>query len=1029
MGAVADRTRGPVRAALADALNGALDGRGGLVLVTGEAGIGKTTTASAVADSARRAGATVRWAACWPGGATVAHGPWLTVLAGLGPPGRAAIDALASTAPDDGVAAASLRASAYTAVADAIEDGATARPLVIVLDDLHWADAGTVQLLAAVAGRLPSFGALVVGTYRDTDIGGDAPLRRLGASVDRLALRGLDTDEVAAMLTDALGPARAGELAPDVVERTGGNPFLVVQLGRLVAADPDALRRGALPAGARDLLAGRLAALDDDERAVIVAAAVLGGAFATDVLRRVVADGDVAVDAALDRAAALRIVERAPGVDAWRFVHDLLRTAAIDGLPSTDLAALHARAADALAGDDDAEPAVVARHVLGAGGDAAPWFVRAGDRALAAMAWEEAATQFERALGVSRGRARVPALLGLGRARILSGDPDDAGRAFDEVASLARDNGETRWLVDAALGFSADLSGFEVRLFDQRQIDLLEEAVAALASADDPASVALRSTVMARLSVALSLAAPTARRLTLAEDAVALARASGDRVALARALAAHCDAIAGPDDVAQRESEASEIIAIADEEGDGPLELLGRRLRYVARLESGDAAGANADAGAFERRAAAVGNPLYTWYADLWRGEMAVVAGDDATADAMCRRVAEVGRTTGSANASMLAIVLELMIRWARGDHEGAVERMGALTADFPEVAVFLSSVGANARALALAGYDDAARELLDRTQAIGLDATVRDAEWLPNIVTLLDTAVMLRHPLLADVLGVVEPYAALVAFEGIGAGLYGSVARFVARACSALGRHDDAIAYARTALDVNRRFGARLAADASQTLADVLDAAGCTDSPAALPVAAPAPAALVRDGDVWHITFAGETTIVKHTKGVADLAVLLAAGGREVHVSELVGVDASVLRAGGRSGDALDRRAVAAYRDRLVELAEEIDDADAAHDITRAERARIEHDAVVEQLAAGLGLGGRARAAGPDPVERSRKAVAARLRDAIRRIDAIHPTLGRHLDVSIKTGTFCSYRPEHPVVWRCEPSSGAGRA
>jgi hypothetical protein len=319
-----------------------------------------------------------------------------------------------------------------------------------------------------------------------------------------------------------------------------------------------------------------------------------------------------------------------------------------------------------------------------------------------------------------------------------------------------------------------------------------------------------------------------------------------------------------------------------------------------------------------------------------------------------------------------------------------------------------------------LAGHDDAARELVDRTQAIGLDATVRDAEWLPNIVTLLDTTVLLGHPFLADVLAAVEPYAGLVAFEGIGAGLYGSVARFVALGCAALGRRDDAVAYARVAVDVNRRFGGRLAADAERTLTEV-SGTRTTASPPTI-----ASGALVRDGDVWHVTFAGETTIVKHTKGVADLAVLLSAAGREVHVSELAGVDAFALRAGGRGDDALDRRAIVAYRDRLAVLAGEIDDADAAHDVGRAERARVEHDALVEQLAGGLGLGGRARTAGPDPVERARKAVTARVRDAIQRIDAVHPPLGRHLAVSIRTGTYCSYRPEHPVVWRCEPSSGA---
>src|SRR3954453_14308299 len=117
-----DRSRQPVQVALADALDGALEGSGRLVLLTGDAGIGKTTMARGGVAHAPRAGAAVRWAACWPGGATVAHGPWLTVLAGLGPAARAAVEALAGTAPEDSAAAASLRASAYAAVLAALAD-------------------------------------------------------------------------------------------------------------------------------------------------------------------------------------------------------------------------------------------------------------------------------------------------------------------------------------------------------------------------------------------------------------------------------------------------------------------------------------------------------------------------------------------------------------------------------------------------------------------------------------------------------------------------------------------------------------------------------------------------------------------------------------------------------------------------------------------------------------------------------------------------------------------------------------------
>ena len=217
----------------------------------------------------------------------------------------------------------------------------------------------------------------------------------------------------------------------------------------------------------------------------------------------------------------------------------------------------------------------------------------------------------------------------------------------------------TQLVARAALGWSADLSGFEVRLFDQRQIDLLEEAARALDDAVAPMP-ALRATVLARLSVALSLVAPDARRLALAEEAVTVARDAGEPIVLARALAAHCDAIAGPDRSEDREAEAGEIIAIAEANGDGVLELLGRRLRYVARLEQGDVRGVAEEVAAFARRADAVGNPLYRWYVPLWNAQQAVVAGDGEAALAGIAEVEALGRASGSTNAPVLALVLRL---------------------------------------------------------------------------------------------------------------------------------------------------------------------------------------------------------------------------------------------------------------------------------------------------------------------------------------------------------------------------------
>ena len=148
---------------------------------------------------------------------------------------------LAGAAVDDTAAASSARASAYASVTAALEAASAERAYVVVLDDLHWADEGTVGLLAAVAGQLPALPVLVVATYRDTEVLPGSPLTRLSASADRVALHGLDRGGVAALLSGPLGRERAEGAAEEVQRRTGGNPFLVVQLGRLLASDPAAL--------------------------------------------------------------------------------------------------------------------------------------------------------------------------------------------------------------------------------------------------------------------------------------------------------------------------------------------------------------------------------------------------------------------------------------------------------------------------------------------------------------------------------------------------------------------------------------------------------------------------------------------------------------------------------------------------------------------------------------------------------------------------------------------------------------------
>jgi hypothetical protein len=196
------------------------------------------------------------------------------------------------------------------------------------------------------------------------------------------------------------------------------------------------------------------------------------------------------------------------------------------------------------------------------------------------------------------------------------------------------------------------------------------------------------------------------------------------------------------------------------------------------------------------------------------------------------------------------------------------------------------------------------------------------------------------------------------------------------------------------------------------------------------------AEATYLREGDVWAI---GRDTLfrLKHTKGLGYLSVLLANPGREFHVLQLAGADASVvphqvawseakalgLAADSVAGDSiLDAEARAAYRERLDELRPELDDAERDDDTERAARIRAEIEAITDQLSAAFGLGGRARSQG-SAAERARQSVTKAIRDALRRIAAEDMALGDHLTRAVRTGVYCSYDPDPAasLVWRTD--------
>jgi hypothetical protein len=174
-----------------------------------------------------------------------------------------------------------------------------------------------------------------------------------------------------------------------------------------------------------------------------------------------------------------------------------------------------------------------------------------------------------------------------------------------------------------------------------------------------------------------------------------------------------------------------------------------------------------------------------------------------------------------------------------------------------------------------------------------------------------------------------------------------------------------------------------------------------------------PPAAVFRREGSLWSLAFEGQEVHVADAKGLPDLARLLAHPGTEIHCLELAGRPAE----SADPDDVLDARARRELQLRVQELRSEIEEADAANDLGRAERAREELDHLVEALSGALGLGGRSRGLG-SPAERARSAVTWRLRSAIRKIASVHPRLGRHLEHAVRTGTFCAYSPETPIDW-----------
>ena len=981
------------------AMGAAVERRGWVGLVGGEPGIGKTRLAAACAGQLAGDGFGVAWVSCPEDNGAPPFWVWDQLLDQLG-----ASDTLrAATGEADPELA---RFLLFDAVATGIREAAADRPLLLVMDDLHWADPGSRRLLAAIRGVLATWPVVVLGTYRDTEPGAEALCAEVGPE-RHLVLGGLAPDELAAAVRLATGSVVPDALLAGLHARTAGNPYFAAEAVRLLRAEgrletSTQLPAELLPDTVRAVLERRLARLPASVTELLRVAALLGDELDPPLLAEVAGEPRAAVASALAAARAARVAGRD------RFAHPLVREVLYAQLGPGDRLRWHARIGALLAQRyraGTAGPAAAARHLLAAaevGGEAGPAveFARlAAADAVRRVGYEDAVRLLSAALALAGPDGdRGELLCALGEAALAAGDRDAARAAYAEATELARRTGRPELLAAAALGVAGGQGGFEIDLRDPDRVAVLTEALAAQPEGDSSARAAL----LGRLSLALAFTEATPeRREALSTEAVTMARRLGDPVVLAAALAAQCDAISGPDHVAERRAAAAEIIKLARGGGDRTSEMLGRRLLVVALAEAGEWSAVDAEIASYARQAEHLAQPRLTWCVPLWRGARALMRGDRTLADAQAHELSELAERAGSVNARLLGLVQ----RYFRLVSEG---RADELAGDFAEIvglipddprAAFCAQAFFNAHLGRLAE----ARADLDRVVA---GVVPRDGEWLPKFAQVSVAAVLADHRKAAELAyHVLEPYAGQCAVEGILAGSWGSVAAHLGLLARYLGRAEDADAHFARAAELDAAAGAAIAARTREW------ASGAGSAPDGAP--GPSTGVFRLDGEVWTLSYAGRTVRLRDSKGLRDLAVLLTRPDERTHVSELAG-------AGGLpesdTGPVVDRRALAAYRERLRRIGAELDSLDAG--APEADALNRERGALLAELSAATGLGGRPRSAG-SPTERMRKAVTYRIRHAISRVADAHPELGRHLRASVRTGTWCSYTPEYRVDWR----------
>ena len=752
-------------------------------LVSGEAGVGKTTLVAETARAAFDGAACVLFGHCEEDLATpyqlfaealghfVTHASEEQLVAHVDADGSALgrlVPALArrlpGLPPSTATDADSERYQLFAAVVGLLVMASEQQPVVVVLDDLQWADKASLQLLGHVVTADQPMRLLVLGTYRDSELSRSHPLLDTLAALHRqhsvvhIELTGLDDTGVISLMEAAAGHTledAAMALAHAVQRETDGNPFFVREVlrhlaetgaiyqdltGRWVASDT--VEQIALPASIRAVIGARVGRLGPGAERVLSLAAVIGRDFDLDVLARA---SDASEDELLDildaaiAATLVRELTDTPG--HYNFAHALIQHTLYEDLGLTRRARAHRQVAEALEdlyGDNPgSRVGDLARHW----GTAQPVDVakaldysrRAADAALDGLAPADALRYYTQALDLyAQSDHPDPTLgidlaVGLGTAQRQTGDPAFRDTLLD-AARRAADLGDTDRLVAAAL---ANYRGFFSNRgkTDADRVEILELALDQLASEDRR-----RALVLATLCAELMYGTPLERRQALANEAIAIARSSGDDATIVRVVHTLANPLAVPELLQQAMDWQTEALVRAERLGD-PVQLF-----WVARSCAGTAARAldidemDRCLEIMESRAAQLDQPILNWVHSWARAVRAQIAGDIDQVERLAAEALQIGTDSGQPDATFIYGIQLAPVTLQRGTSGELAPRMEQMVVDVPEVA------GVYVAALALAhveaGHIDDARRLLEQAAAADFDVPL-DPNWLVTLALL----------------------------------------------------------------------------------------------------------------------------------------------------------------------------------------------------------------------------------------------------------------------------------------------------